>query len=84
MSPSPFLNRVGSNFALGREHIRKLIGFPKPVSNRGLDFIAVFDLNDVNTLDFDARSLRRTWGAFSVRPRNTQSSRKFRLGRTKK
>jgi len=47
MSPSPFLNRVGSNFALGREHIRKLIGFPKPASNRCLDFIAVLDLNDV-------------------------------------
>jgi hypothetical protein len=47
MSPSPFLNRAGSNFALGREHIRKLIGFPKPVSNRCLDFIAVLDLNDV-------------------------------------
>ena len=55
MSPSPFLNRVGSNFALGREHIRKLIGFPKPVSNRCLDFIAVLNVNDVIYLGLRCR-----------------------------
>ena len=36
------------------------------------------------SLDFEARSTRRTCGALSVRPRNTQSSRKFLFGRTKK
>jgi hypothetical protein len=47
MSPSSCLHKVGSNFALGREHIRKFVGFAKPVSNRCLDFIAVLDVNDV-------------------------------------
>jgi hypothetical protein len=36
------------------------------------------------TLDFDERSARRTCGAFTVRPRKTQTSRKLRFGRTKK
>jgi hypothetical protein len=45
--PSPFLNRVGSNFALRHEHIRKLVCLPKPFSNGCLDFIAVLDVNDV-------------------------------------
>jgi hypothetical protein len=47
MSPSPFLNRVGSNFALRHEHVRKLVRLPQPVCNRRLDFIAVLDANDV-------------------------------------
>ena len=47
MSLSPFLNRVGSNFAFGREHIRKLVGFPKPVGNRCLDFITVLNMDNV-------------------------------------
>ena len=47
MSLSPFVNRVGSNFALRHEHVRKLVCFPKPISNRCLDFIAVLDVNDV-------------------------------------
>src|SRR5262245_33168527 len=33
---------------------------------------------------FDFRSARRTCGALSTRPRNTQTSRKLRFGRTKK
>ena len=47
MSPSPCVHRVGSNFALRDEHVRKLVSFPKPVGNRCLDFIAVLDVNDV-------------------------------------
>jgi hypothetical protein len=47
ISLSPFVNRVGSNFALRHEHVRKLVCFPKPISNRCLDLIAVLDVNDV-------------------------------------
>ncbi len=47
MSLSPFVYRVGSNFALRHEYVRKLVCFPKPVSNRYLDLIAVLDVNDV-------------------------------------
>jgi hypothetical protein len=30
-----------------RQHVGQFVGFPKPVSNRCLDFIAVLDVNDV-------------------------------------
>jgi pimeloyl-ACP methyl ester carboxylesterase len=39
--------RFGANLALQREHVRKLVGFLKPLSNRCLNFIAVLDVNDV-------------------------------------
>src|SRR5215469_112059 len=36
-----------SRARLGRQHFGQFVGFSKPVSNWGLDFIAVFDVNDV-------------------------------------
>jgi len=52
MSTSPCLYRMGSDFALRREHLRKLVCLPKPLGNRCLDFIAVLDVNDVIHLRF--------------------------------
>jgi hypothetical protein len=80
MSPSPFLNRVGSNFALGREHIRKLIGFPKPVSNRCLDFIAVLDLNDVIHLGFRCGIASSHLGSLQRATEENAEFEKFSLG----
>ena len=40
-----------SRARLRRQHVGQFVGFPKPLSNRCLDFIAVLDVNDVIYLE---------------------------------
>ena len=60
------------------------VGLLQPIGDGRFHFVPVPDLYPWATFDCEARSTRRTWGAFSSRPRNTHTSRYFNFGRTKK
>ena len=79
-SPSPFLNRVGSNFALRGEYIRKLVCLPKPFSNRCLDFIAVLDVNDVIHLGLRCGVASSHLGSFQRATEENADFKKISLG----